>query len=188
MSEIPGYQRLFAELKRRRVFRVMAVYGAVAFVILQLADIAFEPLGLPPWAMTFLIVLALFGLPIAVVLAWAFEVTPEGVRKTEDAAPGEITEIIASPASTRWPAGVLAVAGVVALVWGAWFVGKQAGASEATETSGIPGAAVSAAAGEEPTGVQLAYAELSKDPRPSIAVLPFKDMSREGTRSTSATE
>ncbi len=180
MSEIPGYQRFFAELKRRRVFRVMAVYGAVAFVILQLADIAFEPLGLPPAAMTFLIILALFGLPIAVVLAWAFEVTPEGVRKTEDAAPGEITEIIESPASTRWPAGVLAVVGVVALVWGAWFVGKQAGASEATETSGTPDAAVSAAAGEGPTGVQLAYAELSKDPRPSIAVLPFKDMSREG--------
>ena len=190
MSETPGYQRFFAELKRRRVFRVMAVYGTVAFVLLQLADIAFEPLGLPDSAMTFLIVLALFGFPIAVILAWAFEVTPDGVKKTEDAAPGELTEIIEAPASTRWPAGILALVGVAALVWGAWFVGKQAGASEASEAQGsgservvaagpTPGAGAGSTA-VAPAGAQLAYAELSADTRPSIAVLPFTDMSREG--------
>ena len=101
MSDVPGYQKFFAELKRRRVFRVMAVYGAAAFVILQVADIAFEPLGLPPWAITFLIVLVVLGFPLAIILAWAFDVTPAGVRRTEDAAPGEITEIIAAPPSTR---------------------------------------------------------------------------------------
>ncbi len=73
MSETPSYQRFFAELKRRKVFRVMAVYGAAAFVIMQVADIAFEPLGLPAWTLTFLILLLLLGLPIAMILAWAFD-------------------------------------------------------------------------------------------------------------------
>ncbi|MCL7974396.1 MAG: tetratricopeptide repeat protein [marine benthic group bacterium] len=158
----------------------MAVYGTVAFVLLQLADIAFEPLGLPESAMTFLIVLALFGFPIAVVLAWAFEVTPDGVKKTVDAAPGELTQIIEAPASSRWPAGLLALFGVAALVWGAWFVGKRAGASE---VAGEPGqlAEVGVADPDQPAGgAQLSYADLSADSRPSIAVLPFADMSREG--------
>lgn len=171
MSDVHGYQRFFAELKRRRVFRIMAVYGTVAFVLLQLADIAFEPLGLPQSAMTFLIVLALAGFPIAVGLAWAFDLTSEGVKKTEDAAPGELTRILDAPASARWPAGLLALVGVAALVFGAWFVGKRAGASES------PAAGATAVA---PTGVDLAYAELSEDSRPSIAVLPFKDMSQAG--------
>ena len=55
----PGYQRFFAELKRRRVFRVMAVYGAVAFVILQVADIALPGLGLPEWTITLILALSL---------------------------------------------------------------------------------------------------------------------------------
>ncbi len=178
MSEPAGYQKFFAELKRRKVFRVMAVYGTVAFILLQLADISFEPLGLPESAMTFLIVLALFGFPIAVILAWAFEVTPEGVRKTEDAAPGEITGIIEAPASTRWPAGVLAVIGVAALVWGAWFVGKRAGESESADPS-LANTSTAVSGEQQPSGVQLAYAELSRDARPSIAVLPFADMSQQ---------
>ena len=184
MSDVPGYQKFFAELKRRRVFRVMAVYGAAAFVILQVADIAFEPLGLPSWAITFLIALVVLGFPLAIILAWAFDVTPAGVKRTEDAAPGEITEIIAAPASSRWPAGILALVGVVAVVWGAWYVGKRAGASE-TATSADPGLVAEAEAGAgstavTPTGVELAYAELSEDVRLSIAVLPFKDMSQGG--------
>ena len=178
MSETPAYQRFFAELKRRKVFRVMAVYGTVAFILLQLADIAFEPLGLPESAMTFLIVLTLFGFPIAIVLAWAFEVTPDGVKKTGDPAPGELTQIIEAPARARWPAGLLALFGIAALVWGAWFVGKRTGetgaAAESERVADVVG-------GVAPAGrADLAYADLSADSRPSIAVLPFADMSREG--------
>jgi hypothetical protein len=83
----PGYQRFFAELKRRRVFRVMAVYGAVAFVILQVADIALPGLGLPEWTITLILALTLLGFPFAVVLAWAFDMTPEGMQRTADATP-----------------------------------------------------------------------------------------------------
>ena len=153
----PGYQRFFAELKRRRVFRVMAVYGAVAFVILQVADIALPGLGLPEWTITLILALTLLGFPFAVVLAWAFDMTPEGMQRTADATPAELSQIIAAPASQRWPAGVLALVGMTALLAGAWYVGRQS----APEASAGP-------------AIADAAADVSSA---SIAVLPFVNMS-----------
>ena len=121
----PGYQRFFAELKRRRVFRVMAVYGIVGFVLLQLVDLAVPALLLPEWTYRFVALILLLGFPVSIVLAWALEMTPEGVRRTVEAAPGEISDIISAPASTRWPAGVLALVGMTALLAGVWYVGRQ---------------------------------------------------------------
>lgn len=164
----PGYQRFFAELKRRHVFRVMAVYGAVAFVILQVADLALPRLGLPEWTVTFVLVLTIVGFPIAVVLVWAFEQTPDGIRRTERAGPQEIAAIVAQPASRRWPAGLLALVGVAALVTGAWWVGRQtAPRAEAVGDAGL-------------ADVRLAMTEAGDEAGPSIAVLPFADMSPEG--------
>ena len=77
----------FSELKRRHVFRVAGVYCATAFVVVQVADIAAPALRLPEWTMTLVFVLALLGFPIAVALAWALEITPEGVRWTGDRTP-----------------------------------------------------------------------------------------------------
>lgn len=175
--QIPGYQRFFAELKRRRVFRVMAVYGAVGFVVLQVADLLAEGMGLPDVVLSTATFLVLIGFPIAVVLAWAFEVTPGGVKKTADAEPGELTEIIAAPRSSRWPAGVLALVGVAALVWGAWFVGKQAGQSG---ESGAEAASAADSAEQSPQSVTLAanpaVAVQPDDGRRTIAVLPFDDL------------
>ena len=102
MSGTQGYQRFFAELKRRRVFRVMAVYGVVAFGILQVADIAFPLVGLPEWTITLVLLLSLLGFPVAIVLAWAFEQTPEGLKRTEDAAEHEIAAIASAPPPSRW--------------------------------------------------------------------------------------
>ncbi|MHC4138133.1 MAG: tetratricopeptide repeat protein, partial [Planctomycetota bacterium] len=85
-----------AELKRRKVYRVAVVYSVVAFVIWQAAEIAFPSLHLPEWTLTFVVVIALIGFPIALVLAWAFEITPEGVRRTEPAG-AEPAEAPASP-------------------------------------------------------------------------------------------
>jgi len=168
-----SYQQLFAELKRRHVFKVAAIYGATAFVLLQLADLLVEALKLPADFLTMVTVLVLLGFPLALILAWAFEVTPEGVRRVDAASPEELAEIVAQPASKRWPAGLLALAGVAALVFGAWWVGRQ--------TATRSGAAADPVATEEADGaVRLAYADLSEDDRPSIAVLPFADMSREG--------
>jgi len=152
MTDTQGYQRFFAELKRRRVFRVMAVYGVVGFAIIEAADAMFPRMALPDWTVTLVVWLALLGFPVAIVLAWAFEMTPEGMRRTAEAAPGELTEIIAAPASRSWSAGVLALLGMMALVAGAWYVGRQS----------APASDVDAA-----VGVSSA----------SIAVLPFVNMS-----------
>jgi len=116
-------QALFAELKRRRVFRVMAVYGAVAFAVLQVADLAFPRLGMPEWTVTLVLMLALLGFPVAIVLAWAFEATSEGVRRTAPARPEEIREIVAAPRSHRWPAGLLALASMILLFGTGWYMG-----------------------------------------------------------------
>jgi TolB-like protein len=79
-----------AEIKRRNVFRVATVYAATAFVVLQVASLTFAPLHLPPWAMTLVVVVTILGFPIALVLAWAYELTPRGIQRTEpaDAAAG----------------------------------------------------------------------------------------------------
>ncbi|MFT6087236.1 MAG: adenylate cyclase [Glaciecola sp.] len=70
---------LYSEIRRRKVIRVAFVYGIVAWLIVQIAETIFQPLQLPPWSLTLVIVLVALGLPIAIILAWAFEITPEGV-------------------------------------------------------------------------------------------------------------
>ena len=101
MSDVPAYQRFLAELKRRHVFRVMAVYGAVGFVLLQVVELLVPALLLPEWTYRFIALLLLVGFPIAIVLAWAFESTPDGVRRTDAAATGEIEAIAAAPGAGR---------------------------------------------------------------------------------------
>ncbi len=82
--------RLFiAELKRRRVFRVVGVYAVVAFVVLQVADVAFPALLLPAWATTLVVAILILGFPVAIVLAWAFDITAGGVKRTEPLAAEE---------------------------------------------------------------------------------------------------
>jgi len=75
---------LFAELKRRSVFRVGIAYVVAAWVLLQLGDVVFDFLEVPVWAGKLLIVFLALGLPIALILAWAFELTPEGVKREKD--------------------------------------------------------------------------------------------------------
>lgn len=79
----PAPRSFIAELRRRYVFRVAGVYAAVAFVVLQVADLVVEPLALPRWIMPALIVVTALGFPLALVLAWAFEITSEGIRRTD---------------------------------------------------------------------------------------------------------
>ncbi len=158
-----GYQQFFAELKRLHVFRVAAIYGAVAFGVLQVAEPLGIALGLSDSFLSLVVGLLLLGFPVALVLAWAFEVTPEGVQKAEPAAPGEIESIMAQPASKRWPAGLLALAGA-ALLFGGWWMGRQTAPAtgDLAEANLISG---------------LKLVDLADDARPSIAVLPFVNMS-----------
>ena len=75
--------QFWQELKRRKVFRVMAMYAATAFIIMEAGDIMLPRLGLPDWTVTFIIVLLIIGFPISIILSWIFDITPEGVKKTE---------------------------------------------------------------------------------------------------------
>jgi TolB-like protein len=75
---------LFDELKRRNVFRVAVAYLAVAWLILQFADLVFENINAPDWVMQALMFLLAAGFPVAVLFAWAFEMTPEGIKREKD--------------------------------------------------------------------------------------------------------
>lgn len=121
MSNAPPYQRLFAELKRRHVFKVAAVYGASAFVALQVADLLQEGLQLPQAFLTTATIGALIGFPVALALAWAYERTPQGVVRTPDPRPNEIEEIVAQPRGRRWPVGIAAAVGTALLLLSAWW-------------------------------------------------------------------
>jgi TolB-like protein len=74
----------FAELKRRNVFRVVIAYTIVSWILAQLAEFAFEIFGAPDWVLKSVVVVLLLGLPIALVFAWAFELTPEGIVREAD--------------------------------------------------------------------------------------------------------
>ena len=72
---------LSAEIVRRRVYPVIIAYALVAWALLQIGEVTFEPLGLPAWAMSALVVVAIAGFPIAAILAWMFDITPSGIRR-----------------------------------------------------------------------------------------------------------
>lgn len=72
-----------AEMVRRRVYPVIVAYALVAWALLQIGEVTFEPLGLPDWLMTALVVLAIAGFPLVAILAWMFDITPFGIRRDE---------------------------------------------------------------------------------------------------------
>src|SRR6186997_2143288 len=75
----------FAELKRRNVYKVAVAYAVVGWLLIQVATQVFPFLEIPSWIVRLVIALVAIGFPIALIIAWAFEATPEGIRSTEDA-------------------------------------------------------------------------------------------------------
>jgi TolB-like protein/tetratricopeptide (TPR) repeat protein len=72
---------VLAELKRRHVFRVAALYAAIAWLLIQVTDVVTEPLGLPAWLLKVVIWLLAIGFPVAMVIAWSFELTTQGLKR-----------------------------------------------------------------------------------------------------------
>ena len=70
-----------AELLRRRVYPVIIAYAIAAWVLLQIGEVTFGPLGVPDWVMTGLVVVVIAGFPVAAILAWMFDITPSGIRR-----------------------------------------------------------------------------------------------------------
>lgn len=135
------------------------VYGATAFAVLQAADILLPRLGVPDWGMSLVVVLLVLGFPVALVLAWALEVTPDGVRVTRTPAdsPGEASP----PALLGGPTvAVVALLLAVGVGFGAGrFLGPRTAADENVLTSD---------SGADPSHDR------------SVAVLPFADFSPDG--------
>jgi DNA-binding winged helix-turn-helix (wHTH) protein len=77
-SPLPVCPNLFAELRRRRVFRVATAYAVSGWLIVQIAETTFDPLGVPAWCLKLLMLLVVLGFPPAVALAWAVQITPAG--------------------------------------------------------------------------------------------------------------
>lgn len=75
-------RKLLGELKQRHVFRVAAVYVIAAWIIMQVVDVMFPALGLQSWTMTLVAALLIVGFPVALLMAWALELTPQGLRRT----------------------------------------------------------------------------------------------------------
>jgi hypothetical protein len=73
----------WGELKRRNVYKVGIAYAIVAWLLIQFADITFPQLNFPLWTVPFVIVVLIIGFPVALLLAWAYEVTPDRIKRTK---------------------------------------------------------------------------------------------------------
>jgi len=77
-------RNFFAELQRRNVYKAAIAYAVVASLLLQAASILFSTFEAPPWVMKVLVAVIVLGFPVALVFAWTFELTPDGLKRTED--------------------------------------------------------------------------------------------------------
>jgi TolB-like protein/Flp pilus assembly protein TadD len=82
-------KKFFGELQRRHVYRVAVAYGVVSWLLIQIATQLFPVFEIPNWGARLVIVVLALGFPVALVLAWAYEITPEGIKYTEDVDPGQ---------------------------------------------------------------------------------------------------
>lgn len=82
-------RNFFAELKRRNVYKVAVAYALVAWLLIQAASILFPTFDAPAWVMKVVVVVIAIGFPIALIMAWAFEMTPQGMKRTEELLPDE---------------------------------------------------------------------------------------------------
>ena len=114
-----------SELRRRRVFRVAAFYGGIAFVIVQIIDGTFEVMGIPAWVSRLMITLLALGFPVAMALAWVFDITPEGIVRTDRASidserKGKVLPSSGKPLTSNRALIVVAVVAVAFGVWSRW--------------------------------------------------------------------
>jgi len=124
------------ELKRRSVFKVTIAYGLVAWLIAQLAEFAISTFGAPDWVLRTFVVLLVLGLPVAIILAWAFDMTPSGIKKTSAS-----QTTTSEPRGTNFVVvillGVVLAAAVVLQFWGPEVSGPRSTQSNATQSNAV---------------------------------------------------
>ena len=86
-------QKFLSELKRRNVYKVAITYAVVAWLLVQIASILFSTFEAPGWVMKAFVTIVAASFPVALVLAWAFELTPQGIKRTEDRDPVNMLKI-----------------------------------------------------------------------------------------------
>lgn len=172
---------LIAELKRRKVVRVAVVYAATAFAVLQAADIMLPQMGVPEWALSLIVAFIMLGFPIALVLGWALELTPEGLRVTPSAAPNDAADGSSAPALLG--KRTLAVAaGLLLLGVGlgaGWFLNAPAPPADSPALAErlVPAPATAPVAGIQSLPQDDPRPELAAAPARGVGVLPFTNLS-----------
>jgi TolB-like protein len=161
---------ILAELKRRNIFRVAVAYAVVGWVVVQAAEFLSPLLRLPEWTVSFALFVGIIGFPIALVSAWAFELTPEGIKRTEDVHVDDSITHETATTLNRIIMAVMALAIVGLLVDRLY----EAPAPDQAPTQ-VAETAVEAAA-ESKTVVEKQ--DTPGKPK-SIAVLPFVNMSND---------
>ncbi len=153
----------FEELKRRNVIRVGIAYAVVSWLVSQVAEFAIETFGAPDWVLKIFVVFLLLGFPIVLLFAWAFEMTPEGLKREKDI---DRSQSITGHTGRKLDYTIIFV---LVLALGYFIYDKF---------SGQPGEAPATVAQANVEAAPAAAAEtVATDP--SIAVLPFTDMSPE---------
>ena len=157
------FSAVLAELNRRKVLRTVGAYAVAVFVVLQLMDAAVEPLRLPDWLPTLIVIMLIVGFPLVFILAWQYEITPEGVKKTDTAG------LLTGPQNTLLFS--LMMLGMAGLGYG--FYGYY---SSVFVAAGLDSVASTSA--QQNAEQQRAFVA----PENSIAVLPFADLSEDGSQ------
>src|SRR5207248_1132961 len=116
----------FGELKRRNVYKVAIAYAVIAWLLMQIATQVFPFLEIPNWAIRLVIMLLALGFPIALIIAWAFELTPEGLKRTESA--DELPK--KAPRNRAW-IYVVIIAGAISV--GVFFLGRYTSSKQSSE-------------------------------------------------------
>jgi serine/threonine-protein kinase len=144
-------RNFFAELKRRNVYKVAAAYAVVAWLLMQVASQIFPFFEIPNWVVRLVVLLLLIGFPIALIIAWAFEATPEGIKRTEVAD--------ASGQRSRGGAWIYIILIGAALSVGLFFVGRYTAGHGASQVREV------AMAGAEKSIAVLPLVNESGDPK-----------------------
>jgi TolB-like protein len=139
----------FSELKRRNVYKVAVAYAVVAWLLVQVATQVFPFLEIPNWVVRLVIAIVVIGFPIALVIAWAFEATPEGIKRTE------VADTMPTASGQKKHAWIYVVVIGAAISIALFFLGRYT------------------------AGNRAALAAPNELPEKSIAVLPFESLSED---------
>jgi len=137
-----GLKSFFSELKRRNIYKVAAAYAITGWIIIQIATSVFPALEFPQWTTQFVIIITLIGFPIALVFAWAFEITPEGLKRTQEVPIEESMTHHTGKKLNYWIIGLLSVALILVLAERIWFAGTYSDVSTPTSTGETASVAV----------------------------------------------